>query len=376
MFKKKRGTDSLLKLFDSNSPYIQCFGLSAARSLAAREEHYTSLCKNGIFSKIEQVKMFQNYENLRELGGLMFNLTFYCDEKKNLFCHCMEKLKFLLESDDCHLIRQAISTYGNLFEDASTLETLVEMKILQSISMFLKHTNVDVQRESMRAISNILTVCKFHEQVTKHSLNGIISLANTTDNECLYCCVLGLRKIAMYRGAHSSIVSGAIPILLPLANKLESKTASNLIMLLRELSGNPNFRFKLVEYGLIDYALSMTKLKCMNTQAISVSMMRHISEEHNLTPKIVDSGAVKVVVRLVSRATNDLRCQISGLLANLSENCKNHILMVEEGVISAITIMHRFENNETQLVRLLDLVIFLDEHLFTYSFFQQRIVRD
>jgi len=83
------------------------------------------------------------------------------------------------------------------------------------------------------------------------------------------------------------------------------------------------------------------------------SALRYLSLCDDLKRTILDLGAVQPCIRCLSWATEDLKCQVAGLIANLSENTENQITMLQIGVTASVDSLARNDNEDIQQVRYL-----------------------
>ena len=67
-------------------------------------------------------------------------------------------------------------------------------------------------------------------------------------------------------------------------------------------------------------------------QCLAVAALRHLSLNDRIKRKIVEEGALQPLIAAGTTTNNiDLQQQISGTMANLTENARNQVTIVEAG---------------------------------------------
>ena len=351
LFRDKSCLNLLLKLLVSDVALIQCFSLSAMRNLVACPSLHVCLDNHNILSLIKNLKLHNKVENARELSGLICNLTLSnCYNKFDMSTILFKRYVDLIKYEDDEVTRQVLSSLANLSEDVSTHDNFIQPILLSHFSKCLSHDSINVVREAMRCISNIVTTRNTHEYISSSVLQPITFLSNSTDSECLYYVTIALRKMVQNTTTHSIILHNALQSLMTKVATVDDRTRLHILVVLRDIAGNSDLKVKLAKLGPFNYIVPLLRLMCTKVQTLVLSILRHLSLEDSLKSIIIQCNIVGAISRNVPKAPEDFRCQATALLANLSEIAFSQPKLVNEGAVSALVTVHRHENLEIKMV--------------------------
>ena len=115
---------------------------------------------------------------------------------------------------------------------------------------------------------------------------------------------------------------------------------------LRDLCAGGNDNILFFKLGGPAAMVELVKDSDKDLQIIAVATLRHLSARDWITENFSGSGIMQSVIRCISWAHEDLRCQIAGLFANLSEHRECQSTMVSSGVVTAVDTLLSIENDE------------------------------
>ena len=349
----------LFQLSTSNISHLQCFALSALRSLAAIPNLHAPLYRCDVLSLVNKLYVYNTQENLREFGGLLCNLSLTSDfNKLDISNMVLDKCMTLVQSKDEETMRQGLSTLANLSEDVATHDKFIYSGLLHIIPTCLSNASVHVVREALRCVSNVATSIKCHAYITSCCLKSVIQLSKSSDTETLYYLALTLRKIAINRSTHFVIVNGVVGPLLTKFASVDNEIKYHIAVLIRDLAGNEDMRLDLANHDIIAVIAPFLRMKDTKIQTLLLSILRHLSIEYKLKHDIIKCGVISTISRYVSKATDDFKHQSAAILANTSELASNQVLLMDQGSIPALITLHRSDYLEIKMVRCITIVNF------------------
>jgi Armadillo/beta-catenin-like repeat len=379
------GIPPLVTLANSSSVNAQCLGLAALRRLAAAPENGRKLLDGGAMSALARAGRSSYVEVQRETAACLCNLSLGAKQRLSLAQSCVPSLVRLAQGGDSEAARQAIGALANLAEDVDT-HTLIaaaggaralivlmslsrhdtdvkkrmsavtaatatvptatdddtDTTITTAVASISSDTDAlvdataaksltamrDLYREASRAVSNLLTSLEHQASVVQDGLDGLIALAYTTDTECQYHAAHSLRKLTPNLASHSGICSkGGLPALIKLLGVRDLKTRLQAATALRDLSAHPDHKLLFAQEGGLVAAVALGLEREVELQVLAVAMVRHLALHTDLKRECVQLGALRPVVRCVRWANEDLQCQCAGVMANLSEDQLNQVLV-------------------------------------------------
>ena len=83
-----------------------------------------------------------------------------------------------------------------------------------------------------------------------------------------------------------------------------------------------------------------------DVKTIALSVLRNLSQNKMITDSFDTSGIVQSVIRCISRANEDMRRQIAGLFATLSEHRECHTSIVSGEIGNAMKSLTSIEQDE------------------------------
>lgn len=340
----------LNSIVKSRYAHSQSLALSSLRTLAIRLENCDLLIANDTLAYINYVGESDVVGVQREVAACLCNLS-ASSHKLVITERCIDALLALLKVSDEEALRQTMGAIANLCEDEKIHGIFASNDALNSIIHHLCHESVDIHREASRAVSNLVTSYGFHNPFLRFGLIKLLRLSSSEDKECLYHVVLSLRKFAPANSAsHHVIIQHSLSNLLSKIKMADMTTKIHIAAVLREIASNDKHKVEFSEMGGIDAAISLSRAKDMELQTIAISILRHLALRDCLQQIMIEKGALLPCIRCVSRATEDLKCQVAGLFANLSECSETQTLMVDQGAVPALVTLHRYDNIEVRQV--------------------------
>lgn len=348
------GLGPLVKLAHSQNIHSQCLALGALRRLTNQAENRPLLVEAGGFGPLASAGLSEEVEIQRETAATLCNVTLEPSKRSEAAECCLPAIVRLATCGDREASRHALGALANLAEDATTHEHIAVAGGARCMVALLDHDAIDVHREASRAIANLLTSFKYQAGVIADGVVGLVHLARSADAECQYNSAVSFRKLTPNTESHQEIVQrGGLEALFDLLLVRDSKdvpTRRQAATALRDLSANQSVRSTFAEKNGIEAMVRLSGATELSLQSLAAATLRHLSTEDDLKRPIVEAGALPPTLRNASRAPHeDLKCQVAGLFANLSENLENQISLVSNGCVTVLcAICHGEHNREIE----------------------------
>ena len=288
----------------------------------------------------------------REIASCFCNLTLNKNHRFDVTRTSIAEISLLSQSSDPETVRLSLGAIGNLAEDVDTHPCMEQANCVSSAIAGLGHQKLDIKREAARAVANLLSSKEFHSDVIENGLDSLIDLsAETGCDECQYLTALSFRKLSPTRLSHNVLINYGLQNLLALTKVPNKMTRKHAATAIRDLSGfggkNISVFFSL---GTVTAMTELIKDNEKELQIIAMATLRHLSPSTHITDDFSRSVLVKCVVRCISWANDDMKCQIAGLLANLSEHGECHSTMIAQGVVPALGKLASTDSSEIKQV--------------------------
>lgn len=348
------GLEPLVRLAHSTNIHSQCLALSAIRRLSGEPENRARLVEAGGLRPLASAGLSAEVELQREVAACLCNVTLDPTSRFLAAETCLPTIVRLADSGDREAARQAIGALANLAEDPETHLHIAVAGGSRCMVALLAHEAIDVHREASRAVANLLTSFEHQAGIVADGVAGIVELARSADAECQYNAALSLRKLTPNLESHQPIIEhGGLEALIDLLEVRDCKevpTRRHAASALRDLAANPAARFAFAERrGINAMVKLLTKARELSLHALATAALRHLSLEDELKRRVVEAGALAPTIRNAHEANEDLKCQIAGLLANLSEELENQIALVSSGCVPVLcALSHQRDNPEIQ----------------------------
>ena len=367
--------------------HSQCLALSSLRRLAFVRENRDKMMAEGIVGTLSLASKTAELEIQREVASTFCVLSLCSSHHVVIAQSAMSELLVLTQSDDLETIRLSLGALANLAEGIETHSYMT--RISNTIVGCLERDELDIKREAARVISNLLSSCEVHPHIIKRGLDSLILLSANSCNECRYLTALSFRKLSSTLSSHHMLINDGLQNILALIKVQNGKTRKHAATALRDLcassGGNDNILF--FKLGVPGAMVDLVKENDRDVQIVAVATLRHLSSSDRIKDGFSTSGIMQSVIRCISRANEDMRCQIAGLFANLSEHRECHPTIVANGIVQAVDSLTSIEHDEIWQVRyknagceILAIILCIFLRLFltitTLHFqYQQRIVR-
>lgn len=348
------GIRPLLSLAKSDNLHAQCLALSSIRRLSLLRDNQERLVMEGIVQiLVNSCKTTIEPDSQREIASCFCNLTLTPDHRLDITRVAISELVGLTKSDNLDTVRLSLCAMGNLAEDVDTHTFMKSASVSSAVVACLGRQELDIKREAARAIVNLLSSKDFHSTIIEHGLNNFVLLSASSCEECRYLTALAFRKLSPTIDSHNFLINSGLANILALVKAADKKTRKHAAITLRDISASESddksVFFKL---GTISSMVELVKGPQKDLQIIAVATLRHLSPSECIKEDFANSGIVQSVVRCISWANDDLRCQIAGLVANLSEHRECQTTMISHGIVQGIgTLMSLEEHNEVWQVR-------------------------
>lgn len=349
------GVRPLLSLAKYQNPHYQCAAISGLRRLALIRENRDRLISEGVVSILSGHScQSEDPELQREVASCFCNLSLNKDHRLDITRSAIAQISNLSQSKDPETIRLSLGAVANLAEDLDTHQQIYQANVLYSALAALCHEDLDVKRESARVITNLLSSKQFHAEVVENGLEMIIGLSVESCDECRYLAAVSFRKLSTSILSHRVLINGGLSNILALTKVTDAMTRKHALATIRDLSANDGYRSNFFKNGAIAAMTELVKdSHAKEIHSIAIASLRHLSSSTLITANFSRSVLVKCVARCISWANDDMRCQIAGLLANLSEHRECHSTMIAQGVVSALGKLSYADINEVKKVSLL-----------------------
>ena len=359
------GIRPLLSLAKSHDLHFQCSAISGLRRLALMRENRDRLIAEGIVSILTTHSCKEEEPELqKEIASCFCNLTLNPNHRIDVARTAIAELSTLSMSQNPETIRLSLGAIANLAEDIATHPYMKQTNAVSSAISSLGHQDLDIRREAARAVASLLSSEEFHPEMIKHGIDNLISLSAEPCDECRYLTAVSFRKLSPSKQSHNVLIDNGLENILALTKVSDKMTKKHATTSIRDLSASNEHHDKSIFFnlGVVTAMVELVKENEKELQIIAVSVLRHLSPSEHITDNFSRSVLVKCVVRCISWANDDMKCQIAGLMANLSEHRECHSTMIAQGVIPVLGKLSATENSEVKQVSRYR-IITQDEHL-------------
>jgi len=349
----------MIHQMESFNSQIQCHALSSLRSFASRSWCAPYLFEEGVSVAIKVYKLPKHVELMRELGGLLSNLSIICPNKLSFFNDCLGKMKLLLTNQDHDVLRQTLSALATLTENLSCHLYISEEGLLDLVAAHISQDNLDIKREIARFASNMATSVESHNILIQRVLPRLSILTSTDDEDLIYYLSLALRKLSINKLSHAIIIHESLDDIL---NHLSRNNPIrmhflNVICDIVSMS-NTNTSRCILEKGVVRAMMNILRRKDNPEKVLATTILRHMSYNQDSKEEIIDSSIVHLFSRQITTFVEVLRTQIVGIISNISESIQYHMSLIRQGVMTIISTLHNNSNTEIRFVSILTLLKF------------------
>ena len=344
------GVMSLIALAKSSNVHYKCLALSSIRRLAIIRENRDLLVADGVVETLMGACKTDLPEIQREVASCFCNLSLAPNLRLGIARLAMSELVFLTESVDLDTVRLSLKVLGNLSEDIDAHAFI--SPVLESIVVCLEKDELDIKREAARAVSNMLSSDEVHPQIIRRGLDSLIRLSANACEQCRYFTSLSFHKLSQTRSSHYSLVNDGLQHVIALARDQDINIRKHASTALRDLCASGIAIPLFFELGGPAYMVELVKENDRDVQVIAVAVLRHVATCDTIADNFSGSDIMQCVIRCIYLANEDLRCQIAGLFANLSEHkdCQS-AMVVHEIVPSIDSLLSAGEHDEIWKVR-------------------------
>ena len=339
------GVEVLMSLASSTNYHCQCAATTALRRLAETGENRTRLLRSGILRTMNDNSMVAEVDIRREVAACLLNLSQESAHRNDITDLCISSLLDLLSSEDSETIHSTAGTLANLAEEGDCRTTVIHHDTVTLLMPLLEHTCVNVYREVTRAISNLLSSCDIHDSFINSGLSSLLEICNDSDKECQYNVSLACRKIVINKKSHPTIMKH-VANLLDLLKSDDVNTKKHVLTTLRDLSVNPSNRCSLVELNTVDVLVPFIDGDDSFIQTVAAATLRHLAADYSLKRRVLVDDIIVKAASSILGASDNLLAQLSGLIANLSEQDTNRSEMVAVGVVPALAVLSRAKQSD------------------------------
>lgn len=345
------GIRPLLALAKSQNLHYQLTAISGLRRLALIRDNRDRLISEGVISILVTHSCKADDQELqREIASCFCNLSLTKDNRIDMTRAAIANIAALSQCSDSETIRLSIAAIANLAEDIDTHQYIHQVSALCSALTATGHADLDIRREAARAVANLLSSKEFHPEVVEH-MDSILGLSEETCGECRYLAAISFRKLCVSKVSHDVLINSGLPNMLALTKVSDTMTRKHATTAVRDLSASDrNSGSVFFKHGTIAAMIEIVKGNEKELQIIAMSTLRHLSPNNLITDDFSRSVLVKCATRTISWANDDMKCQIAGLFANLSEHRECHTTMITQGVVAALGKLSHADVNEAKQV--------------------------
>ena len=340
----------------SEDLHSQCLALSSLRRLAFVRENRSRLMAEGIVETLINACKTDNVEILREISSAFCNLTLSPNHRLDITKNALSEIVVLTQSGDMETVRLSLGAQGNLAEDIETHSFFIPF--LSRVVACLEREDLGLKREAARVLANLLSSCEIHPQIIQRGLDSLILLSANSCEECRYLTAMAFCKLGATIESHKTLINDGLANIVSLVVKTQKHddmirlTRKHSAIVLRDLSASGMKNILFSKLGVHNAMLELIKDNDKDIQIIAVATLRHLSVNDWITADFSESGITQSVIRCISWANGDMRCQIAGLFANLSEHRECQSTIVSNGIVKAIDALLSIENDEIWQVSL------------------------
>ena len=347
---------------DGENLHSQCLALSSLRRLAFVRENRDRMMSENILECLTSASRTSQIEIQREVAGCLCNLSLSLSNRLAIAQKAMSELVLLTQSEDVETIRLSLGSLANCAEDIGTHVFMKSASILDTIVGCLEREEFDIKRESARVVTGLLSSREIHPHIIQHGgLDSLILLSGSDScEECRYLTALSFHKLTPSPTSHETLINDGLKNIMSLIKDAQRDTRKHAVSALRDLSSNGRDNIIFFQLGVPALMVELIKENDTDIKTIALSVLRHLSPNNVITDGFDTSDIVPSVIRCISRANEDMRCQIAGLFANLSEHRECHTPIVSGGIGNAIKSLISIEQDEiwqvSSLVFIIDLL--------------------
>ena len=182
----------------------------------------------------------------------------------------------------------------------------------------------------------MLSSSEIHPHIIRRGLGRLILLSAYPCGECCYLTALSFRKLSPTVSSHSTLVNDCLYNIIALARDQDINIRKHASVALRDLcaSGKENILF--FKLRVPSCMVELVEDNDRDVQLVAAATLRHLASSSRITDDFSGSKIIQSVYRCISSANDDLRCQIAGLLASLSEHRECQSTMVSNRIVQAM----------------------------------------
>jgi hypothetical protein len=342
----------LVMLCKSSVSSTRLVGISGLRLLSAESENWSRLIQGGVLGSFQN--MFDASDDStdiqKESACCLAELTLSAAHRVEIVFKCMNALCYMAGSTNYEVARLATGAIANLAEEPDTHEYIVSEDGNKRLAMLLKHDCLDVSREALRAVANMLSSFRHQQYFIDDAIRDIIILGYKGDVECDYHVALAMRKLSPNLKSHTTVIeSGAFKCLFKLCGSQDLPTQYQAMMAIRDLSSNPAYKWKCVTDGALPVLAVAIHSLAPEYQVLGLSALRHLTSENMIKPLVLQEDILRNLLRCSSIYITDVQLQTASVIANLSEYLTNQMTLVNAGAIASLIPLSRCEEREIQI---------------------------
>ncbi len=348
------GISTIINMANSDNDYYKCLAFASLRKMATSTLNRQKLVQSGILRMIHLNGSTNCTEVKREVSAILYNLSQDASSmlKKEIIRKCLQILIHLIQSNDSITIVNAAGTVGNISEYDEDHSYFRSTNVMYRLMTLITHVCCDIRREASRAICNLFSTpenSKFLIDVDNDHMRSLVLLCGDRDQDCQFYALSSCRNLAVNQKTHKFLLEYGLSNFCVLIKSSNFTIKKKALATLRDLSTSDENKTVMASSKVVE-ALTCA-LKCQNQiiQSLVTATLRHLSTVNDsIKREIVESGVLSILIKYINEISliESLIRQISGLFANLSEFSGNHIYMVDEGIISAILILSKIQNEE------------------------------
>ncbi|CAM9303250.1 unnamed protein product [Discosporangium mesarthrocarpum] len=322
--------------------------VSTLRRMATNSDNAIAMVQDGVLEALQGVcEAVGSVENQREAAALLCALSIPFENKLPL-AHSTSAgpLMHMCQSTDVEVARLACGAVANAAEDSSTHPAfLSKSNAIHYMVFLMRSRHLSVHREASRACGNLLTSIEAHRDfVSEDGLRSLLLVATSLDDECQYNAAIIYRKICADVGTHDYIVGrGGLQALLGLVQLRSARTQRQAAAALRDICSNKDHKVTVAGEGGLRALIALSRCDDLELRILASGALRHLSLNTRVKRPMLEEGALGPILRFVDEGSDslDLLCQCAGIIGNLSEDARNQVSLVKDGIMPRLVKLGR-----------------------------------
>ncbi len=326
----------LCRLLRFDDIFVQVHGCLALRYLSISQEASAKFVENKGLSILFSISQKSDMELKLEVAACLKNISL-SDVKECTYWNNMDFQMWRIWLDlKTTLAHNACGIIANLAEIPSKRKEMITDDILHHIKFTLRSNCVEIQRESLRALSNLSSDFEWIISITEFGLlSPLVKSFSSPNSLCKRFSAMAISNLATNRKIHSRFVEEyAIDPLIYIVSqdKLEDKDVLEFAYIaLGNLSSSEIYHDLLIACDISGYSLSFAKYHDTDLKQSATLCLANLVSNRTAHSVLHEAGALPLLERMLENSDRFLHLCAASFLrgATTSRKMRASIMRLE-----------------------------------------------